>query len=129
LTPLLIPTDEAQELVDKANKEGRSKSKYFWVEKTVGDLFDLVSKDLGYSAALRLVYKPLLRFVRWQDEARYYRKLGKSYPWIVSFLRIKRHDIQPCYSMVVRCCDESQAEKQRAYDRDYRRRRKKQQSV
>jgi len=128
LTPLLVPQIEAQELVDKTNKTGRSKSKYFWVEKTVGDLFDLVSKDLGYSAAMQMVYQPLPHFDRWQDEARYYRKLGKSYPWIVRFLRLTRLNVNPCFSMVLRACDASQQEKQRAYDRDYRRR-KKQQSV
>jgi len=106
----------------KTNKKGRAKSKYFWTDKTAGDLFDFVARDIGYAAAMQLVYEPLPHFPHWQDEARHYRKLGKTYLWIVRFLRIKRNDIQPCYSMVLRACDESQAEKHRKHDREYRRR-------
>lgn len=115
-------TDWAQRFLDEINEAGRAASRYPWQAKTEHDLFNfLVADGAGYSKARVLVWGPLEFPKSWKEYARELRKDGKSLEWIAIHLGLIYYKSNS-HSQLVRLFNEEAKEKQKIYDRNYRRR-------
>lgn len=113
---------DAEAFLEKFNSEGREKNRYFWRERTDHDLYEFfVSEGHGYSQSYDMVWEPLVFPKEWKTYARTMRADGNTLEWISMHVRLIYHK-GICHSQLVRLFNEEAAEKQRGYDREYRRR-------